>query len=101
MAQGLGAGKCRHVEVTWLWLQQGMNEKKLSTQHGPTESNIADILTSDRVRKLTNLMGMNLVAGLVCLVQQGARGSKQEREKAPPVQNTEKGKQHHPKEHIS
>ena len=28
MAQRLGAGKCRHIEVRWLWLQQAMNEKK-------------------------------------------------------------------------
>ena len=40
----------------------------------PTESNIADIatkgLTSDRILKLMNLMGMSLVAGVECLVQQ-------------------------------
>ena len=27
MAQRLGAGKCRHVEVKRLWLQQAMDEK--------------------------------------------------------------------------
>ena len=43
VAQLLGAGKCRHIEVKWLWLQQAMDEKKLATKHVPTESNIADI----------------------------------------------------------
>ena len=51
-----------------------MDEKKLATEHVPTESNVADIgtkvLTSDRIWKLTNLMGMSLVAGEECLVQQ-------------------------------
>ena len=51
-----------------------MDEKKLATEHVPTESNIADIatkgLTGDRVWKLMNLMGMNLVAGVECLVRQ-------------------------------
>ena len=31
MAQRLGAGKCRHIEVKWLWLEQAMDEKKLAT----------------------------------------------------------------------
>ena len=66
MAQRLGARKCRHIEVKWLWLQQAMDEK-LVTKHIPTESNIADIgtkgLTSDRKWKLMNQMGMSLVAG--------------------------------------
>ena len=74
MAQRLGAGKCRHIEVKWLWLQQAMDEKKLATKHVSTESNVADIgtkgLTSDRIGKLMNLMGMSLVAGVECLVQQ-------------------------------
>ena len=43
MAQRLGAGKCRHIEVKWLWLQQAMDEKKLATKHVSTESNVADI----------------------------------------------------------
>ena len=74
MAELLGAGKCRHIEVKWLWLQQAMDEKKLATKHVSTESNVADIgtkgLTSDRIGKLMNLMGMSLVAGVECLVQQ-------------------------------
>ena len=74
MAQRLGAGKCRHIEVKWLWLQQAMDEKKLATKHVAIESNVADIgtkgLTSDRTWKLMNLMGMSLVAGEECLVQQ-------------------------------
>ena len=45
MGQRLGAGKCSHIEVKWLWLQQAMDEKKLVTKHVPTESNIADIGT--------------------------------------------------------
>ena len=65
MAQRLGAGKCRHMEV---------DGKNLATKHIPTESNIADIatkeLTSDRVWKLMNLMGTSLVAGVECLVRQ-------------------------------
>ena len=73
MAQRLGARKCRHIEVKWLWLQHAMDEK-LVTKHIPTESNIADIgtkgLTSDRIWKLMNQMGMSLVAGVECLVQQ-------------------------------
>ena len=52
MAQWLGAGKCRHIEVKWLWSQQAMDEKKLATKHVSTVSNVADIgtkrLTSDR-----------------------------------------------------
>ena len=43
MTTRLGAGKCRHIEVEWLWLQQAINEKKLTTKYVPTESNIADI----------------------------------------------------------
>ena len=73
MAQRLGAGKCSHIEVKWLWLQQAMDEKKLATEHVPTESSVADIgtkgLTSDRIWKLMNLMGMNSVAGEECLLQ--------------------------------
>ena len=53
--RGMGAGKCRHIEMKWLWLQQAMDEKKLATKHVPTESNIAGIatkgLTSDRIWK--------------------------------------------------
>ena len=45
MAQRLGAGKCRHIEVKWLWFQQAMDEKKLATKHVSTESNVADIGT--------------------------------------------------------
>ena len=67
MAQRLGAGKCHHIEVKWLWLRQAMDEKKLATKHVSTESNVADIgtkgLTSDSIWKLMNLMGMSLVAG--------------------------------------
>ena len=74
MAQRLGAGKCRHIEVKWLWLQQAMDEKKLATKRVSTESNVADIgtkgLTSDRIWKVMNLMRMSLVAGVECLVQQ-------------------------------
>ena len=33
MAQTLGARKCRHIEVKWLWLQHAMHEKKLATKH--------------------------------------------------------------------
>ena len=51
-----------------------MDEKKKATKHVPIESNIADIgtkgLTSDRIWKLMNHMGMSLVAGVECLVQQ-------------------------------
>ena len=74
MAQRLGAGKCRHIEVKWLWLQQALDEKKLATKHVSTASNVADIgtkgLASDRTRKLMNQMGMSLVAGVECLLQQ-------------------------------
>ena len=73
MAQRLGAGMCRHIEVELLWLQQSADEKKLAAKHVPTESNIADRetkgLTSDRKWKLMNQMGMSLVAGVECLVQ--------------------------------
>ena len=47
-----------------------MDEKKWATKHVPTESHIADIgtnkLTSDRIWKLMNQMGMSLVAGVEC-----------------------------------
>ena len=50
--------------------QQTMNEKKLATKHVPIESNITVIgtkgLTSDRIRKLLNQIGLSLVAGVVC-----------------------------------
>ena len=46
-----------------------------ATKHVPTESNIAGIgtkgLTSDRIWKVMNQMGMGLVAGVECLAQQG------------------------------
>ena len=52
-----------------------MNEKKLATKHVPIESNIADIgtkgLTSDRIRKLINQIGLSLVAGVVCRENHG------------------------------
>ena len=52
-----------------------MNEKKLATKHVPIEPNIADIgtkgLTSDRIRKLINQIGLSLVAGLVCRENHG------------------------------
>ena len=45
-----------------------------SNRREEVESNVADIatkgLTSDRIWKLMNLMGMNLAAGVACLVQQ-------------------------------
>ena len=51
-----------------------MDEKKLIMKHVPTESNIADVgtkgLTNDRIWKLMNQMGMSLVVGVECLVQQ-------------------------------
>ena len=65
--------KCRHIEVKWLWFLQAMDEKKLATEHVPTESDIADIgtngWTSDRIWKLMNQMCMRSVAGVECLVQ--------------------------------
>ena len=74
LAHRLGAGKCRHIEVKWLWLQKAMDEKKLATKHVSTESNVADIgtkgLTNDRIWKLMKLMGMSLVAGVECFVLQ-------------------------------
>ena len=47
MARRLGDGKCRHIEVKWLWLQQAMDEKKLATKHVSTGSNVADIGKKD------------------------------------------------------
>ena len=74
MAQRLGAGKFRHIEAKWLWLQQAVEEKTSASKHVSTESNVAHIgtkgLTSDRIWKLMNLMGMSWVAGVECLVQQ-------------------------------
>ena len=29
MAQRLGAGKCRHIEVKWLWLQQATRSDRV------------------------------------------------------------------------
>ena len=74
-AHRLGAGKCRHIEVKWLWLQQAMYKKtKLATKHVSSESNVADFgtkgWTSDRIWKLMNLMGTSLVAGEEFLEQQ-------------------------------
>ena len=44
MAQRLGAGKCHHIEVEWLWSQQAMDdERRWATKQVPTDSNIADI----------------------------------------------------------
>ena len=74
MAELLGAGKCRHIEVQWLWLQQAMDEKKLATKHVSTESNVADIgtkgLTSDRTGKLMNLIWL-LGWSVLCSSQWG------------------------------
>ena len=51
-----------------------MDEKKLATKHVSTESNVAHIgtkgLTSDRIWKMMNLLGMSLVAEEECLVLQ-------------------------------
>ena len=41
--QRLGAAKCWHSEVKWLWLQRAVGEKKVATIHVPTESNISDV----------------------------------------------------------
>ena len=55
MVQRLVARKHCHVKVTWLWLRQAMDEIEL---------------WNDVMWLLMNLMGMNLVAGVECLVQQ-------------------------------
>ena len=57
--QRLEAGTWDHIEVKCSWPQQAMDEKKFAMMRVPTES-----------WKLMNLMGMNLVAGVECLVQQ-------------------------------
>ena len=52
-----------------------MDEKKLATKRVPTGSNIADIgtkgLTSDRMWKLMNQMGMSLLGGVSCAAANG------------------------------
>lgn len=62
--QRIGAGKCRHIEVKWLWLQQASQEKKLHTVAVRTEYNIADIGTKglyrDRIIQLLRQMGFSV-----------------------------------------
>ena len=53
--QRLGARKHYHVKVKWLWLRQAMDEIEL---------------WNDVMWMLMNLMGMKLVAGAECFVQQ-------------------------------
>ena len=55
MVQRLGTRKHCHVVVKWLWLRQAMDEIEL---------------WNDVMGILMNLMGMKLVAGEECLVQQ-------------------------------
>ena len=55
IGQRLGSRKHCHVEVKWLWLRQAMDETEL---------------WNDVVWILMNMMGMKLVAGAKCLVQQ-------------------------------
>ena len=55
MKQRLGARKHGNIEVKWLWLRQAMNEIEL---------------WNDVMWILMNLMGMKLVAGTECHVQQ-------------------------------
>ena len=63
--QRIGAGKCRHIETKWLWIQQTMNEKKLATRAVKTEENVADIgtkpLDRERIEYLLQRMKMKLV----------------------------------------
>ena len=55
MGQRLGSRKHCHVEVKWSWLRQAEDETEL---------------WNDVMWTLMNLMGMKLVAGAECLVQQ-------------------------------
>ena len=55
MEQQLGASKSCNDKVKWLWMRQGIDKIEL---------------WNDVMWILTNLMGMNLVAGVECLVQQ-------------------------------
>ena len=42
-----GLGKVRHIDTSYLWIQQVNAEKQLSFDKVPGESNIADLMTKD------------------------------------------------------
>ena len=73
--QRIGAGKLRHIETKWLWIQQTMNEKKMTTRAVRTEENISDIgtkpLTREEIDYFMKLMMIVPAASLGCLMQPG------------------------------
>ena len=73
--QRIGAGKCRHIETKWLWIQQTMDEKKMKTKAVRTEENVSDIgtkpLTREQMDYFMKLMMIVPAASLGCLTQPG------------------------------
>ena len=51
VAGRVGAGKLRHVEVTYLWIQSQVQEKKIRVRKVKGEENPADILTKPKFIK--------------------------------------------------
>ena len=70
MATRLGAGKCRHIEIRWLWIQERVRRGELKVQRVPGESNTADLgtkyLDAHRRDLLCRLAGLRLTQGQLC-----------------------------------
>ncbi len=45
IANRIGIGKVRHIEVNQLWLQDKVSKKEITIEKVPTEGNLADALT--------------------------------------------------------
>jgi hypothetical protein len=64
--QRIGAGKCRHIQTRWLWIQQSLNEGELTTRAVKTDDNIADIATKPLAKERVDhlLKRMNIMTSL-------------------------------------
>ena len=62
IARRLGPGRVRHLEVKQLWVQQAIQQGRLTIEHLPGANNSADLLTKalprERHVKLSRLLGM-------------------------------------------
>ena len=56
-----GLGKAKHIQVSWLWLQDAVRQKRLTVAKVAGTANPADLMTkglaADRIRYLLDLLG--------------------------------------------
>eukprot|EP00974_Lingulodinium_polyedra_P012462 1203738-Lingulodinium_polyedra.AAC.1 len=73
----IGAGKLRHVETRYLWVQERIRKRELAVGRVSTEDNPADLLTKfveeEKVKKHLAAMGVRHARGLIAAVLFGQR----------------------------